>query len=319
MGATSSMPKKHIAPVSGTSIFIQPTSPYTTIGQSNMWDMSSSELLGDELEVKFRWNSDSTFSAATSSIRRDYLILGDTLFRVCEETHFGFMNDSIACVVDLLNAKSGEMVEKHFKRTGREYTASRISENGISSVKSLGYGTLALPTGTTIDNVSLHVNRRVSDTVGDTIDIYVWRADNTPFPIAMTKISRGITTIAETWICDPTKMPISALGAEGLVSMSRNIKAIGGPDGEYNGGKAKPVVEYNDGIVIVKVSSSDFNDDLSLLLTDSMGRVVESSKSRTIICNVMEASISVGGLPSGEYLLYVHFDGITSVEKIINR
>lgn len=292
--------------------------PDLPVSENAVWDLSGHSPIGDEVEADTHWTTDTTLSVTVPHIRRDYLLRGDTLRLITRETAFVRLADSVGSPELFLPLVRGASISEASVVKGRAYQSDPIGFPVSTAIECLGKGTLVLPDRRAYPDVSLMRLTRISPS--DTLTAYSWVSPLCRYPLARTSDSSAASA-AVTWICDPTKQAPSA-----IVETSFNIQdSFDGtaPHSESNGFHNPPFeVSVTEGLVSVSFRDTARQDAahdgerFTLILSDSQGRAFTSASG---VFAGGYATLSLAGVPRGEYILYINATGITATEKIITR
>lgn len=310
-----------LPPVGDSQLILQRIDQYfpdESASGNAIWDLSDHSLIGDEIEIATRWSSDSTLSVTLPHIRYDFRLSLDTLCLVTRETAFVRLTDSIGSPELTLPLTPGRALSTATNISGRAYQSTPICYENTSTLECLGRGTLVLPNRRAYPDITLIRLTRISPS--DTLTAYSWVSPLCGYPLARTTKSSAASA-AVTWICDPTKQTPSAI-TETSFNIQDSIDDSTSHSESGDPGSSPFIVSVTDGQVSVSfrdaanLATTHDGERFTLILSDSQGRAFTSAAG---VFSGGYATLSLSGVPRGEYLLYINASGITSIEKIITR
>lgn len=334
---------KSSLPADGDCARLQPVEEFIPGPNSNIWDWSMKAEVRKAFDARFKWSNDSCLSTILPGIRHDFMICGDSIWRTAVETHFLRLSDTIPMLYGAGSELSLSVTPRHFATRGRAFHSEYIDGHGESETAGIGRGTLVLPHGDTISNVSLTLHRSrqelvfsmrshpdVRDLADTTVsrmtrttETYTWRSAAYSVPLAQTTVATDSVCgqpygqpRVSAWICPPIYQP--------LRSMESNV-----PDAWKTGNGTSPKSRATPSLASLDVSvgdggisvsgTADADGSIEMLLTDISGRVF-ASRSPQPCSRGSVVRWSVDRLPAGSYLLYIRQnDDAPYVEKIIIR
>lgn len=305
--------------------------------KDRFWDFSDCEFVGDPIEVRFFRRGDSCLSATLPGIRYDFEIKGDTVFHTTTETHYQCLRDTIPLVYTL-PSPSFSFVGEYATR-GRAYHSEYIDGFGEVALTPLGRGTVILPTGDTIVNVTLtrlstrqflvsalHVRPHVSaesidSLIKRTTETYSWKSDEYPIPVVRYSMQSdslagkplGYSRISS-WMCRPVDQPLRSINR----SLNRNYPQLKHDlfDLETTSPLSSLFITAENGDISVSGTAVN-NGRISMILTDIVGRVYSTMPATEFRVGA-SVEWSAEGLPTGQYVLYIgHDDADPVAHKII--
>ena len=324
-------------PQNGENAYLQQIVLPDNFSKDRLWDFSACEIVGDPIEVYFDRRADSCLSATLPGIRYDFIITGDTVFHSVTETHYQCMTDTIPCVYALPTLASS--FSAPYATRGRAYHSEYIDAHGDMSLAPVGCGTVILPTGDTIANVTLscfstsqyitkaYHRQPSSSAVGNDSLIhrivrrYNWQSESYPVPLVCYSISTDSlggqqlgTTKISSLMCPPVDQPRRSFNR----NFNRQV-GTGSPipldDGENLPLVAMTLTVGNGSVLVIGTASRDVR--ISMILTDIVGRVFSSMPASEFSAG-SSVEWSADGLPAGQYVLYIgHDDSDPIAHKLI--
>lgn len=292
---------------------------------SHLWDFSKTETVGDPVEVRFDRCSDSCISATLPGIRYDFAVCGDTLYRLAVETHYTRCSDTIPLLYALPSVPAPQ--SRPFASRGRAYHSEYIDAFGDMKLEFVSRGTLILPEGDTLRNVSLtrlSVRQYIAAAFHalpvashDNIDSLMWREEiilswlSPDYPVPLLRHSvttdslpgRQPVVRTSSWMCPPSDQPLRVAAKRFNTGLGTGMPSSL-PDGD-SPLHALAVDVSSDGITVSGIAVAGGN--ISMLLTDVIGRVFSSMPPR--VCHSgTQVEWSVDKLPAGQYILYINRD-----------
>ena len=309
-------------PSHGDNAVLQRISAAHVPAGGRIWDFSQFELTGEEPEVRFD-RADTCLSATLPGIRYDFELRGDTLFQVAAETHFVRISDTIP--LPYIVPSSGKDFLAHYASRGRAYHSEYIDAVGSVTLSDLRRGTVILPQGDTVSNVTLtrHCTRQliaaafgrrpVADAdsamslLRRTTVTYVWLAPDLPVPVAqITEVTDTVgsqprgTAMRSAWICPPGNQPLRSVAARS--ASRRHMPSDSGSPSDNREQTDLSVITDGNGISVSGTSPGECR--ISMVLTDVLGRVYASMPATDYSLG-SAVEWSCDGLPAGNYVLYI--------------
>lgn len=300
--------------------------------EAKIWDFSLSDNSGDAFDIHFNWHGDSLLSATMPSVRYDYVVNGDTLSRISSETHYVSISDTIPMIIGCGAGLDRSIACCRFASRGMAFHSEHIDACGTASVTVCGRGTLILPQGDTVRNVTLTLHRSNQKMVlardkrpdihapADTTlsyatrqaDTYTWRSAAFTVPLAQTMVitdsvdgSPNVRTRISSWLCPPISQPMRPW----MVRNSAPNRHVDNGKGAAQGINDFPELTVCiDGDRVDVRATAAADGRVEMILTDIQGRVFASRPKSTCVRGA-ELSWTLDNLPSGRYILYVHQDG----------
>lgn len=324
-------------PSHGDNAILQRISALNVPTDGRIWDFSQFELTGDEPEVRFDMIGDTCLSATLPGIRYDFELRGDTLYQVGTETHFVRLSDTIP--LPYIVPSAGKDFSSRYASRGRAYHSEYIDAIGNVTLSDLGRGTVILPQGDTVTDVTLirHSTRQLISAafgrcpVADadsamsllrrTAVTYVWLAPDLPVPVAqITEVTDSVgnrpkgTAMRSAWICPPGNQPLRSVAARS--SARRHMPSDSSSPTTYSPELTDlSVITDPNGVSVSGTSSGECR--ISMVLTDILGRVY-ASMPPTNYSRGSAVEWSCDDLPAGEYLLHIESgDSPSLTRKII--
>ncbi|MDE5594121.1 MAG: hypothetical protein K2I89_00915 [Muribaculaceae bacterium] len=301
-----------------------------------LWDFSECEIIGNPMEARFEWQGDSCLSATLPGIRYDFDIKGDTVFHTVTESHYQCLSDTLPLICALPASAS---VSGRYASRGRSYHSEYTDAYGDMTLTALGQGTIILPSGDTIANVTLtrlstrqhiakalHTQPSAASVSEDSLPKrttieYTWVSDSYPVPLVRYNFradSLGEEAVGQAWVwswmCSPSNQPFRANNRN--FNRKDRSSALLSPYGDDEAPLTAMALTADNSTVSVSGTAA-CDGRIAMLLTDVVGRVF-SSMPPTEFHGGSAVEWTADGLPDGQYVLYISRDGSTPVAyKII--
>jgi len=329
-------------PEDGTEIVAQPMEFMSPDGK---WDFSSLEPSGRQVRLKFNRHGD-TLEVTLPGRRISYLIKGDTLLRTGIETHFALLRDTLPLLETILDRLHPECTDSlPTACRGLAFSHDHILSEGEGILLPDRWGDLILPGGDTLRCVSMshnvHRRRLIESSIRpDTLPdmaiyrinhCYTWWSPDYMVPLAQSHIMTdsipgGVTTEIEraSWMCPPSQQPLPKAHTTVLNRVKTRGKSSDTAVG--HGGTARTLTDtdmtltVSGGEMTVTCGMPPAGDGMTwieMIFTDVQGRVFgslprqEAHGGESIVWRM-----DVGGLPQGEYVLWVNTDEECLTRKI---
>lgn len=290
-----------------------------------VWDFSKATFSDLMMPLSFSSKGDSIIYATTDRLRLTFAADSASLLLLSKESPFTRIDYSPAVAVRYIDASYSEC-KSEYEASGRVFQSNYIYVKGVSKTEMTSNGTLIRCEGDTIPDACLElrtVNEKIfiSNAPCDSSylavlpdsafsieesRIYTWRKQSD-----MTPLARTVNTHAYSF---DGSAPMKSTNSFLLFALEEEIPAVQSmrkpntADKDSNGASA----DYNGNSLSIR---GVYGDNVSLLVTDILGRIYYEAKGLDASSGVVSVPIT---LNNGAYVVAVfNDDGVTSIKFVV--